>query len=74
MGFLIPDSPHTAKTLTRRQAVVVMSRKRHDHHTVEKRQLHWDQVFECGKDPKTYLYFFLGFFANVPNGGTSNCE
>jgi hypothetical protein len=51
-----------------------MSRKRHDHHTVEKRQLHWDQVFECGKDPKTYLYFFLGFFANVPNGGTSNCE
>ena len=51
-----------------------MSRKRHDHHTVEKRQLKWDQVFEWAKDPKTYLYFCLGFFANVPNGGTSNCK
>lgn len=74
MGYVIPDSPHTAKWLSRREAVVVMSRKRHDHHTVEKRQLRWDQVAEWARDPKTYLYFLLGFFANVPNGATSNCK
>ena len=74
MGYVIPDSPHTAKWLTRREAVVVMSRKRNDHHTVEKRELRWDQVIEWAKDPKTYLCFLLGFFANVPNGATSNCE
>ncbi|WWD21473.1 hypothetical protein CI109_105959 [Kwoniella shandongensis] len=72
MGIVLPDSPHTAKWLTRRQAVITMSRKRYDHHTVEKRQLKWDQVWETVKDPKTYLYFALGFFANVPNGATSN--
>jgi hypothetical protein len=72
MGIVLPDSPHTSRWLSRREAVVVMSRKRHDHHTVEKHQLRWDQVIEWAKDLKTYLYFLLGFFANVPNGATSN--
>jgi len=73
MGFVIPDAPNTTKRLTRREAVLVLSRKRDDHYTVEKRQLKLDQVWETVKDPKTYLYFLLGFFANVPNGATSNC-
>ena len=74
MGILIPDAPHSSRWFSRREAVVIMSRKRHDHHTVEKRQLRWDQVWETVRDVKTYLYFFLGFFANVPNGATSNCK
>jgi hypothetical protein len=74
IGFIIPDAPHSTKRLTRREAVVVVSRKRDDYHVVEKRQLKWDQVKETFKDVKTYLYFLLGFFANVPNGATSNCE
>jgi len=72
MAFLIPDSPHQTPWLNRREAVVVYSRKRHDHHTVEKRQLKWDQVTETFKDPKSYLYLLLGLFANIPNGATSN--
>lgn len=72
MGIVIPDSPHQSRWLTRREAVVTLSRKRHDNAGVEKRQLRWDQVWETARDPKTYLYFFLGFFANVPNGATSN--
>jgi hypothetical protein len=74
MGVVIPDAPHSTKKLTRREAVVVVSRKKDDYHTVEKRQLRWDQVRETFLDPKSYLYFFLGFFANVPNGATSNCK
>jgi len=74
MGIIIPDAPHATKRLTRREAVVVISRKRDDYHTIEKRQLKWDQVRETFTDVKTYLYFALGFFANVPNGATSNCK
>lgn len=72
MGTMIPDSPQPSRWLTRREAVVTLSRKRHNHATVEKRQLRWEQVWETVQDPKAYLYFLLGFFANVPNGGTSN--
>jgi hypothetical protein len=32
----------------------------------------WDQVKEFARDPKSYLFFFLGFVANIPNGGISN--
>ena len=39
---------------------------------MEKRQLRWGQVKESVLDVKTYLYFFLGLSANIPNGGTSN--
>ncbi|ODN94344.1 hypothetical protein L198_05201 [Cryptococcus wingfieldii CBS 7118] len=72
MAILIPDSPHSSRWLNRREAVVIMSRKRNDYHTVEKRQLKMGQIVETLKDPKSYLYFLLGFFANVPNGATSN--
>ncbi|RSH80120.1 hypothetical protein EHS25_007322 [Saitozyma podzolica] len=72
MAILIPDAPHSSRWFSRRECVVIMSRKRHDHYTVDKRQLHWDQVWDTVKDVKTYLYFFLGFFANVPNGATTN--
>jgi hypothetical protein len=55
MAVLIPDAPYATRFLTRREAVVCMSRKRDDYHTVEKRQLKMDQVWEAIKDLKTYL-------------------
>lgn len=70
MGVVLPDAPHTAKWLTRREKVIVVSRKRHDYHNVDRRQFKLDQFIETLKDPKTYLYFLLGAFANIPNGGS----
>lgn len=55
MAVLIPDAPYATRFLTRREAVVCMSRKRDDYHTVEKRQLKMDQAWEAVKDLKTYL-------------------
>ena len=49
IGFIIPDAPHSTKRLTRREAVVVVSRKRDDYGVVEKRQLKWDQVKEISR-------------------------
>jgi hypothetical protein len=72
MGYIIPDSPYTTKRFTREEKIIILSRKRDDYHAVEKRQTKWDQVKEAALDVKTYLYFFLGLTANIPNGGTSN--
>jgi hypothetical protein len=65
MSVLIPDSPYETKRFTREEKIIIMSRKRGDYHNVEKRQIKWKQVFECAKDPKMWLYFFLGLTANI---------
>ena len=44
MGILIPDSPYTSRWFTRREKIVIVSRKRDDYHGIEKRQLKWDQA------------------------------
>lgn len=72
MGIVIPDSPYSTRYFSRQDKVIIQSRKRHDYHGVEKRQLRWGQIKESVTDVKTYLYFLLGLSANIPNGGTSN--
>jgi MFS family permease len=72
MAFIIPDSPYTTTRFTREEKIVLMSRKRDDYHSIDKRQTKWCQVKETFLDHKTYLYFLLGTTANIPNGGTSN--
>lgn len=58
MAFLIPDAPHRARPwFSRREAVVILARKRFDHHTIERKELKMDQVKESLKDPKTYLFW-----------------
>jgi hypothetical protein len=74
MGIVIPDAPHDTKWFTRKEAVMIVSRKRDDHHIVDKRQLKWNQVIELVKDPKTYLFFLYGVSANLPGSGTANCK
>ncbi|GHJ89084.1 hypothetical protein NliqN6_5486 [Naganishia liquefaciens] len=72
MFIFIPDAPYSTKWLTRRQAVIVVARKRNEGAGIDKKEFQRSQVWDTLKDVKTYLYFFLGFSANVPNGGTSN--
>lgn len=58
MAFLIPDAPHRGwPWFSRREAVVILARKRFDHHTIERRQFKLEQVKESLKDPKTYLFW-----------------
>lgn len=39
---------------------------------VEQQSINWSQVKEAYLDYKTWLFFTLGFVANIPNGGISN--
>ena len=72
MFIFIPDSPFQTHWFSRTEKLIIVSRKRDDHHGVEKRAWDKEQLIEGFVDPKTYLFFLFGFTANVPNGGTSN--
>ncbi|KIY67095.1 MFS general substrate transporter [Cylindrobasidium torrendii FP15055 ss-10] len=72
LWIFVPDSPYRTHWFTRRERLMIISRKRKDQNLTQNRDWKWDQVLEAFIDPKTYLFFLFGFTANVPNGGTSN--
>jgi MFS family permease len=65
MWIFIPDAPYNTKWLTREQAVLAVARKRDDGAGVDKKSFKMDQLWDTFKDPKTYLYFGLGFFVSL---------
>lgn len=51
---------------------MMIARMRRNQTGIEHRKIKMDQVWETLTDYKTFLFFFLGFVANIPNGGISN--
>lgn len=72
MFIMLPDSPVTAKLLTRKQRRMAIKRLRDNQTGVENKQLKGYQVREAFMDYKLYLFFILGVVCNIPNGGISN--
>ncbi|KAJ7849435.1 MFS general substrate transporter [Mycena leptocephala] len=72
MFIFIPDSPYQTHWFTRAERLIIVSRKRDDQNGPDNRHWSSSQAVEAFLDIKTYLFFLLGFTANVPNGGTSN--
>ncbi|KAI0170135.1 putative MFS allantoate transporter [Pestalotiopsis sp. NC0098] len=72
MFIFLPDSPVTAKGLTRAEKRMAVQRLRENQTGVENKHLKWHQVREAFLDVKMYLFFLLGLVCNVPNGGISN--
>jgi sugar phosphate permease len=72
MFVFLPDSPVTAKGLTRDEKRMAVQRLRENQTGVENKHLKWHQVREAFLDVKLYLFFLLGVVCNVPNGGISN--
>ncbi|KAH8824645.1 MFS general substrate transporter [Flagelloscypha sp. PMI_526] len=70
--IFVPDSPYMTHWFTREERLIIVSRKRHDQSPPDRREWSTSQAIEAFIDPKIYLFFFFGFTANVPNGGTSN--
>lgn len=67
LAVLIPDSPYRTGWFTHDERVVVLSRKRHDQQGTETRRYKPDQALEAFADPKTYLFFLLGFSGTYPS-------
>ncbi|KAH6657128.1 MFS transporter [Truncatella angustata] len=72
MIIFLPDSPVTAKGLSRAEKRMAVQRPRKNQTGVENKHLKWHQVREAFIDVKLYLLFVLGMVCNVPNGGISN--
>ncbi|KAI0121182.1 putative MFS allantoate transporter [Xylariales sp. AK1849] len=72
MMIFLPDSPVTAKGLSRAEKRMVVQRLRENQTGIENKHLKWPQVREAFGDIKLYLFFVLGVVCNVPNGGISN--
>jgi hypothetical protein len=70
--LLLPNSPATFWGFTHEEKLLMIARMRKNQTGVENRRIKWDQVVETYTDYKTYMFCFLGFIANIPNGGISN--
>jgi predicted MFS family arabinose efflux permease len=68
----LPDSPVTAKILSRDEKRMAVQRLRENQTGIENKHFKWSQVRETFLDIKTYLFFILGVVCNIPNGGISN--
>lgn len=69
---MMPDSPVTAKFLTRREKRIAIERLKTNQTGIENKHLKPYQVKEAFMDIKLYLFFALGCVCNIPNGGISN--
>ncbi|KAL7416059.1 major facilitator superfamily domain-containing protein [Mrakia frigida] len=70
--FLLPSSPATSVWLNRDERLMAVARLRGNQTGIESSKIKIHQIKEAFMDPKTYLFFLLGFVGNIPNGGISN--
>lgn len=72
MFLVLPDSPVTARFLSKDERKLAVERLRADQTGIENKTLKPYQILEAFKDYKTYFFFALATVANIPNGGISN--
>ncbi|KAK6906292.1 hypothetical protein I204_00893 [Kwoniella mangroviensis CBS 8886] len=68
----LPNSPATFRGFTHEEKLLMIARMRKNQTGIENRKIKWSQVREAFTDYKTYMFCFLGFIGNIPNGGISN--
>jgi len=70
--LLLPNSPATFRGFSHDEKLMMIARMRKNQSAIESGGIKRDQIIETLTDYKTYMFFFLGFIANIPNGGISN--
>lgn len=65
--FFFPDSPTTAWFLTPEERVLAVERIKGNQAGVENKHFKKEQLIECLRDPKTWLFFFFAAISNVTN-------
>ncbi|KAJ5794661.1 Major facilitator superfamily domain general substrate transporter [Penicillium paradoxum] len=72
MFIFLPDSPVTARGLSKKERRMAVERLRENQTGIENKHLKPYQILEAFMDYKLYMFFILGMVCNVPNGGISN--
>ncbi|PMD39410.1 MFS general substrate transporter [Hyaloscypha variabilis F] len=65
--FVLPDSPLTARFLTRDEKALDAEHLRGNEQGIGTKVFKKEQVWEALRDPNTWLYAFWVFAANIPN-------
>jgi len=69
--FILPDSPATAKFLSKEEKVIAVERLRANNMGMETKVWKWSQVWDFALDVKSYLWFAMLFLCALPSGGIS---
>ncbi|KAI0010216.1 MFS general substrate transporter [Xylariaceae sp. FL0662B] len=68
----MPDLPSTARFLDERQRVVAVERVAMNRQGVKNRHFKTYQMWQCLRDPKTWILFVMAVAAQVPNAAQSS--
>jgi len=69
--FFFPDSPSTAWFLTHEERKLAVERIKVNQTGIGNKQFKWEQVVECLKEPKTWLFALFSCLDNIPNSLTN---
>lgn len=69
---LLPNSPATSRWFSRDDRLFLVARVAKNQTGIDNRKIKKDHVIDFLTDIKSYMFFLLGFVANIPNGGISN--
>ncbi|CAJ2506794.1 Uu.00g079800.m01.CDS01 [Anthostomella pinea] len=71
--FYLPDSPMKSR-LTREEKIWAIERVRENQTGIENKHFKAYQVWECFKDPQTWLLAIIIITSNIPNGAVSSFQ
>ncbi|KAF8521397.1 MFS general substrate transporter [Hysterangium stoloniferum] len=69
--ILFPDSPANAWFLTLEERKIAVERIKVNQTGIGNKQFKWEQVVECLKEPKTWLFAMFSLLDNIPNSLTN---
>lgn len=72
--IFVPDNPMTAKGFTQEEKVWAIERLRSNLTGVENKHIKRHQIFECFKDPQTWILTLIVLTSNIPNGFISSYQ
>ena len=72
--LIMPDNPMQAKFLTREEKIWAIERLRGNQTGIENKHMKIHQVWECFKDPQTWILSLITISSNVPNGAVSSFQ
>lgn len=72
--LVVPDNPMTCKFLTHDEKVWAVERLRENKTGIENKRFKAYQVWECVRDPQTWLISLITIATDVPNGAVSSYQ
>lgn len=68
----MPDIPSTARFLNERQKIVAVERVAMNRQGVKNHHFKSYQMWQCLRDPKTWILFVMSIAAQIPNAAQSS--